>query len=256
MGALIVIWYATSSVALNWLLKRRKEPFPHDAFLELVFTQRKNVVDIIGFGSLMSPLSARGTFPSLFNFQLVRVCGYRRVFAVPGSIFFDHGIADLPKLRIAGLTTEKADGHSFLAASFTIKENYNNFLCRENTYDFAMVPFEGVCANSKGNGLMCISSSDDVYISRWGRQKFNDLYASKGVLTIWNWSENSGLEPCWVYLRHCVLSARALSPAAEQSFLDDTYLIDRKTTIREYLRKYPEVMDSLPPASLVGRYSG
>lgn len=237
-------------------MRRLKECIPRDEFLEQVFQRGNNVVDIIGFGSLLSPVSAKGTFPTLQNFRMVRVCGYRRIFSVPGSIFFDHGIADLQNLRIAGLTTEKAEGHSFVAATFTINESYDNFLRRENTYDFAMVPFSEACGSRQGCGLMCISSTDDVYISRWGQQKFNDLYVAKGAPTIWNWSEQSGLEPCWVYLRHCVLSARALSPQAEQSFLDDTYLVDRTTTVRRYLDAHPEVMESLPPISLIGRYSG
>jgi len=40
------------------------------------------------------------------------------------------------------------------------------------------------------------------------------------------------------------------------SFLDDTYLVDRKTTIREYLKRFPEVMATEPPESLRERYGG
>lgn len=39
--------------------------------------------------------------------------------------------------------------------------------------------------------------------------------------------------PCRVYLRHCVLAAKACGEVAYASFLDQTYLADRKTTIRE-----------------------
>lgn len=62
--------------------------------------------------------------------------------------------------------------------------------------------------------------------------------------------------PCRVYLRHCVLAAQRLGPAAFESFLDGTYLADRATTVRQHLAANPEIMQELPPPSLVGRYSG
>lgn len=62
--------------------------------------------------------------------------------------------------------------------------------------------------------------------------------------------------PCRVYLRHCVLAAKKLSPDAYDNFLDNTFLSDRKTTIRCHLAANPEIMEELPPPELAGRYSG
>mmetsp|Transcript_10779 Transcript_10779/g.16389 ORF Transcript_10779/g.16389 Transcript_10779/m.16389 type:complete len:248 (+) Transcript_10779:25-768(+) len=217
-------------------------------------------VRVVGFGSLMSPLSARGTFPSLQDFKTVRVHGYRRVFSVPGCIFFDHGIADLSSLKIAGLSVEKAEGCSFIAAAFTIADNTaDTFLRRENTYDFELVPYEVIGEGEEEKtetGLMCVSSTDEKYISRWGQDVFDSLYRARGVHTIWGWGETSGILPCDVYLRHCYLSAQALSQLALNSFLDDTYLADRKTTIRSYLQQNETILQCEPPPSLIGRYSG
>lgn len=251
-----VLVFVSSNLVLKWLLMKRGRYCPRHDFLQKTFAQSGDSVEIIGFGSLMSPESAIGTFPSLRNFKTIRVHGYRRVFSVPGSIFFDHGIADVDNLRIAGLTTEKAEGCSFVAVSFEIEEHYESFIRRENLYDFASVPYEEHLNGTSGTGLMCISSTDETYISRWGAKTFVDLYTSRGIRTIWGWGKNSGIEPCWVYLRHCVLSARALSEEAERSFLDDTYLVDRITTIRQYMEAHPGIMEVMPPASLVGRYSG
>ena len=50
---------------------------------------------ILGFGSLLSEQSSRTTFPLLENFRLVRVAGYRRVFAHAAAIFFERGIANV-----------------------------------------------------------------------------------------------------------------------------------------------------------------
>ena len=49
---------------------------------------------------------------------------------------------------------------------------------------------------------------------------------------------------------------RRLGPTAEDSFLDETYLVDRKTTIREYLAANPHIMTTLPPPDLQERYGG
>ena len=52
---------------------------------------------ILGFGSLLSEASSRTTFPDLTNFRLVRVRGWRRVFAHAAAIFFERGIADVTR---------------------------------------------------------------------------------------------------------------------------------------------------------------
>jgi len=41
-----------------------------------------------------------------------------------------------------------------------------------------------------------------------------------------------------------------------QDFVRTTFLGDRKTTIEEYIAENPTIMLELPPAHLVGRYSG
>lgn len=59
-----------------------------------------------------------------------------------------------------------------------------------------------------------------------------------------------------VYTRHCVLAAQKLGEEAHRSFLDDTFLADRKTTLRAHLEDNPHVMAAVPPKELLGRYSG
>ena len=51
---------------------------------------------IIGYGSLLSEASANSTFKGCVqNFRLAYVNNYKRVFALPGSLFFQHGIANM-----------------------------------------------------------------------------------------------------------------------------------------------------------------
>ena len=80
-----------------------------------------------------------------------------------------------------------------------------------------------------------------------------------GFTSIWEgWAPDSGLLPTPVYCRHCVLASQkpTVPQEAADSFLDETLLCDRRTTLREYLDRSPHVMATEPPPELVGRYSG
>lgn len=68
--------------------------------------------------------------------------------------------------------------------------------------------------------------------------------------------DTDAILPCRAYLRHCTLAAAALSPEAHASFLDSTYLADRRTTVREHLAAHPDILDELPPPELRERYCG
>ena len=62
--------------------------------------------------------------------------------------------------------------------------------------------------------------------------------------------------PCRVYLRHCVLAAERLGPEAHASFLDGSFLADRRTTVRAHLAANKGILEEEPPPSVAGRYSG
>lgn len=184
-----------------------------------------------------------------------------RVFRHPASIFFERGVADLVNMRMSSLCCEKAPGHSFLAVTFAVDgETSEAYLKREEEFSFDIAPFTALDASTaptpSGVGLICVDSSDETYIARWGQAMYEEKYLSRGLKGIWCYDENSGIEPCWVYLRHCYLSAQNLGPAVLDSFLDDTFLADRKTTIRQYLNSHPDVLTTMPPDNLIGRYSG
>jgi len=54
---------------------------------------------------------------------------------------------------------------------------------------------------------MCICSTDDEVTRRWGDGYIEMTYGKRGVKSIWDWGEDSGILPCPIYLRHCVLAA-------------------------------------------------
>jgi len=237
--------YYDSNVLIDVLARRCAAPS----------AKPKTPVTILGFGSLLSETSARTTFPDLENFRLVRVRGWRRVFAHAAAIFFERGIANKDTLEFASLSAEfvNDDYKGFMASAFEVRalaDDWGAFLEREEEFDLVDVPYD-----KNKSGVMCSRSSDAAYIARWGRTRYENNYLPV-VRSIWDWPKDSGLRPCAVYLRHCVLAVTKAGPEALDSFLDDTYLVDRTTSLRDYLRDNPQVMHSTLPPSLIGRYSG
>ena len=97
-----------------------------------------------------------------------------------------------------------------------------------------------------------------MYLDRWGERRFRERYAPHGITSIWDeWNQPaSGILPSSVYLRHVYLAAQSAGEATLRSLLDETFLVDRITTIREYLDANPDVLLSEPPDSLRERYNG
>eukprot|EP00986_Skeletonema_menzelii_P021406 scaffold34408_cov177-Skeletonema_menzelii.AAC.1 len=242
-------------------------------------------ITILGFGSLLSEKSSRTTFPTLKNFRLGRVLDHRRTFAHPASIFFQRNIAKLETLEMSSLSVEYKEGFSMVCSVFEVPNEGlaaadapgNNFvpsqkfLDREEEFEITKVRYEELATSSSSGeqeineGVICRRSTDEAYIARWGQERFQKNYLDYGIKTIWEWNE--GIRPCPVYLRHCVLAAWScdseerwskdgVGGVCYKSFLDETYLVDRVTTIREYIDQYPEIMATEPPDSLKERYSG
>lgn len=218
----------------------------------------ENKVTIIGFGSLLSETSSRGTFPNLTNFREVRVCSYARKFQHPAFIFFNRGIADLEAKTYSSLSTEPCPGAGFVAVAFEIEgESKEAWLKREEEFEFHFADYiekDG----STSQGVMCCAPAvrdDSIFIERWGQEKYQRSLEDSGLTAIWNREANKGILPCSVYLRHCVLACRSRSQDCEDSFMDETYLEDGRS-IRAYLKDNEWVMNLQPPESLIGRYSG
>ena len=123
-----------------------------------------------------------------------------------------------------------------------------SFVEREQEYQFRIASFTDIGGEGRREGVLCLAN-DDSSIPEETRRKLK-------VPRVWGWGEKSGLEPAWIYLRHCILACRKGGEEAERSFLDETFLVDRKTTIRDYLQLHPEVLDSSPPPYLESRFNG
>ena len=217
---------------------------------------------ILGFGSLLSQRSAQCTCPNLRNFQLARVKHFRRVFAHPAAVFFERGIARPETLEVSSLSTEPCAGATFVVAAFEVpRAEVPGLLAREEEFDFVRIPFFDLATDAPlGTGFMCTRSTDEeAFGARGLRPKYEALLGPHfPTVSIWSWGPDSGILPCPVYCRHCVLAASAptVPKVATDSFLDETFLADRTTSLRDHLANHPHVMECEPPESLKERYSG
>eukprot|EP00304_Pavlova_gyrans_P012672 CAMPEP_0206041832 /NCGR_PEP_ID=MMETSP1466-20131121/6194_1 /ASSEMBLY_ACC=CAM_ASM_001126 /TAXON_ID=44452 /ORGANISM="Pavlova gyrans, Strain CCMP608" /LENGTH=345 /DNA_ID=CAMNT_0053416535 /DNA_START=1 /DNA_END=1040 /DNA_ORIENTATION=+ len=214
----------------------------------------------------MSERSVRTTTPSMSNFRYVRILNHRRVFAHATPLFFEAGIAKVDTLEISSLSAEPCAGASFCGVAFDIPpDEWHALEKREDEYVLAESLYEPLDA-PKGNnnprgtlvGMLCTRGSDTKLKERgvWPRYMAAlETLPATAPRTCWDWAPSSGILPCPTYLRHCLLASRRSDVPDEvrESFLDDTYLCDRATTLRAYLarpgfRDYVE--SSLPPKEL------
>lgn len=229
--------------------------------------EEEDTLTILGFGSLLSERSSRTTFPNLQHFRLGLLVDFRRVFAHPADIFFQRGIANFETGEMSSLSVEPCPGHSCVVSVFEVPNKdmmedgipSRAFLEREAEFDIVTSAFfeiDDLHRDNPKEGIVCKRSTDQAYIQRWGQEHFDERYRKYGIETIWNWSTDSNLRPCAVYLRHCFLAAKGMGEECLTSFLDDTYLVDRKTSVRQYLQDNPQVLETLPPPALGVRYGG
>lgn len=216
-------------------------------------------ISICGFGSLLSEKSALYTFPNLRNFRVGVLHGFRRVFAHVAPVFLDRGIANIETKELSSLSVEPCVGESIVVTVFEISvSEVPAFIEREHEFRFLAVTVEDkegqpfsqqavICArysDEEYRRIRCQGSSEEYY-RRYGRHKIEQI-----------WRDD--IFPCRVYLRHCVLAAKNLGEDAYESFLDHTYVADRRTTIRTYFKHGLGVgiMNEKPPEALRERYGG
>eukprot|EP00547_Thalassionema_nitzschioides_P006610 CAMPEP_0194211614 /NCGR_PEP_ID=MMETSP0156-20130528/10700_1 /TAXON_ID=33649 /ORGANISM="Thalassionema nitzschioides, Strain L26-B" /LENGTH=243 /DNA_ID=CAMNT_0038939223 /DNA_START=88 /DNA_END=819 /DNA_ORIENTATION=- len=230
----------------------------------------EDFITVLGLGSLLSERSSRTTFPNLCNFRLGRVPNYRRVFGHPASVFFQNDVANSVTLEMSSLSAEYAgddEATGFICSIFEVPNDMMMkdgipsvaYLEREEEFDIVSVPyldFTAIGEKKREGGILCTRSSDETFLERWGKERFEKHYKKYGIHTIWGWKPDSGLRPCAPYLRHCVLAAKAMGQECYDSFLDETFLVDRTTTIRSYLESNPQIMITEPPPGLRERYGG
>ena len=209
-----------------------------------------------------------------------RIRGWRRVFAHTTAVFHSRGVAK--GREAASLSIEECDddtsssSNSLVVALFEIP--YSEEVAAallEREHEFRFVAVKPLCRagvqEEAHRAVACASWNDSEYRrlrirgdEDWER-RYSGVSALGEAFAISRvWEERGEREegdrqmilPCRAYLRHVVLAARSLGDDAERCVLDNTFLADRRTTVREHLERDPTVMQELPPAGLESRYGG
>eukprot|EP00249_Psilotum_nudum_P007715 c20769_g1_i3 orf=208-945(+) len=222
-----------------------------------VIADHQGFISIGGFGSLLSEKSARYTFPKLRNFRVAKLSGFRRVFGHVAPVFFEREIANAETKETSSVSVEPAPEESIIITVFEISiAEVPAFIEREHEFRYLAVTPESLDGTPFPHpAVICGHFSDEEYhrVRCKGREEeFYQHYGKHNIETIWR----DDIFPCRVYLRHCVLASKNLGSEAYNSFLDHTYLGDRRTTIRQYLASNPQIMEEEPLPSLKERYGG
>ena len=244
---------------------------PLPEWQQFIQTLDKDDVPIIGIGSLLSEKSSRLTFPNLTNFRLARMTGYRRIFCHPAAVFHKRGIQKVETKELSSLSAEKLCKRDFdvdpdlvneeiIVTTFEIPQSeVPAFIKREEEFNFDIAIVQEVVSDENipelTTGLLCTRSTDAEYIKKLGQKRFDEDCNAVGLSSIWD--SPGEIYPCRLYLRHCLLAAKKLSPDVYENFLDTTYLYDRKTKLRKYVEeKYELIMNEKPNKDLEDRYDG
>jgi len=205
------------------------------------------------------------------NFRVGMVFNFRRLFGHAAPIFIERGIGKWETKEVSSLSAEPCEGSELIVTAFEIpQQDLALFYKREDEFLWLDVPLFTLDKtpdplakgrNGEATGIICAMWNDEDFMKtrlNGSKELFYQRYGRWGVDRIWR----NDVFPCRVYLRHCVLAAQHLDQKhqfknlVENNFLDVTVLSDRKTTIREYLKKNPAIMDELPPANVAEEYAG
>lgn len=203
------------------------------------------MISVIGYGSLLSERSARETVPDLQNFRLVSVPGYCRIFNKVGVVFFSRHGALSTSLEIASCATRRSSANdAMLCTQFECTEQaFEALYEREHRFEWIEVETcdqkgqRGV--GMMGRGMMCTESSDAYYRQQKCadqteyQQRVGQFYS--GVL----WRDD--ILPFPRYLAFCLQAAQSQGPEVLDSFLDDSFLADGITPIRQYIATHPQL---------------
>lgn len=199
------------------------------------------MISVVGYGSLLSEASARQTVPTLENFRLVRVPGFRRIFNKVGVVFFSRHGASADDLEIASCSTESADAEIICCQFECSEAAFADLYEREHRFRWIEVDTHALQDDGIARGRMCTGYSDADYrlnkcITETEYQHRVGQYYS-GLL----WRED--ILPFPRYLAFCLQSAATQGVEVLDNFMDSSYLADGTTTIRQYLQQAPALQD-------------
>lgn len=203
-------------------------------------TPTTDFITIIGFGSLLCPESARKTCPSLQNFRQARVEGYARIFnkVDPNSPTFDHE-------HIANWAFIEKPDHTTLVTVFEIDPtDYPDFIKREGEYDLKSLTFIDETGQI-GQGVACCAfeTNDDFLRFLENNETQKDHYYNTIAPKYDGDTWRNDIFPRPAYLAFCLMAAKKISDLYVENILSQSYLSDKKTSLKDYIRSTYEEID-------------
>ena len=190
------------------------------------------LVQVIGYGTLLSLDSARRTAPSLSGFRLVTVRDHKRMFNKVSPHWY-RSPSRRSDNRVASCSVRPAPGLSLICSAFSVTESdFLHLFEREHHYRWLSVP----CVEADSSetlGRICGEWNDTDY--RLNRCVTRAQYHQR-VGRFYNgplWRDD--ILPFPPYLDECLQAARAHGPTVYENFCETSFLADGTTTIAEYL---------------------
>lgn len=190
------------------------------------------MIQVVGYGSLLSEASARRTAPSVARFRVVRVRGWIRVFSKVSLVWRERNPGD-DALAIAVLAARPRAGASLLGTAFDVdEEDFLAMFEREHHYRWVEV----TCEEGDGSttiGRLCAEWSDEDYrLNRCvTRAEYERRVGRRYDGPLWR----DDIRPSPPYLDACLEAARALGPDVHEDFLETTFLADGRRSLRVWL---------------------
>merc|ERR1719329_2145617 len=205
-------------------------------------------VGMVGIGTLMSEKSAKGTSPNARNFSFCTVQGFRRVFANPSHHQVRRGLpfANLETGEVAGVSAWQHEGVSFSACYYEVpSEEFAAIQDREDMYEFGQTTVRLAGTDDLREGWLCIRTTDEWMRARMGEGAFHEKYGRFGI-ACWDWK--GAILPSRPYLKMCLLAIGSQAgDEAREAFMDDTFLWDQVTTVRQHLLANASLMEEPLP---------
>ena len=188
---------------------------------------------VIGYASLLSPISIRRLFPNVGRIIPVEIYGHARCFNSYGTLSIAKGLAQKDDKELAHAAAILRPGSTLYALAFELdKTDFETYQRHEFRYDLREVQVVSRETGEALSAIICYEGADHLIdTSLVGVRDIYALYAQYGVSAFWHTKHL----PAQVYLRHCLAAARELGEDWVSNFLNTSFIHDRETSLRDYL---------------------
>jgi cation transport regulator ChaC len=207
------------------------------------------MISVFGYGSLMSPSSSMRTMPTAKNHRKGSLEGYSRIFSLVSIAGLKKGDANTDTLEMAALAIKPISNCIVKGILFDIPiDELPAYFEREHRYKKLKLPIIDHGIEGKSNILInawvCIEQSNEEYRSTMDNEEWEErigqYYSNDLVGNDLLWGRLDIL-PMRDYLINCLKAAYELDgDNCVNNLLDEGYIADGITTIREYISKHPD----------------